>query len=528
MDKLNAIVVGAYPKFVDKIKKRLSPILDEFRLIQTDGRINLNKDFYPEATIVIVLTDYVSRIGLEAANRIARSRDIGFLKVKSENYVKDALTQLKNSVGKCNASPAPITPKPPAPQLQAPAPAPTPEPAPEPVRETVTGITPDKIWETYGEQMKEFTRVILEPGKYYHEKDLLSFMSSEVGLPEGDLKPFLGELAVRGLITRAGTDTWKRPGGNDDEVLVNDKTEVKAKLPFRKETITDKIRGIGPGPFNSKWSAAMELLKYKDFRTKDGRRPSPSYCMVMMQGAIDKGYVEERDGKIYVLVDPKVKLESDPEYKPQVKKAAGRPKKVVEPKGKAAKSNVDELPTTYTSLVDLQKQAHKEEPKPGKADKSSEEAERPLRSMLGTIAPASLLPGHIRALKNLMPPMHWDESAFREISSRLAKLGRPGRAIPKSAFTETEWDSLAWAHISRLPLAVVVPTWRLEVFEDKKLICVDCKESFVFTASEQDRFFKLFGEVTPPKRCPWCRKIHKQIGNDDGPDQDRILRRHGG
>lgn len=38
----------------------------------------------------------------------------------------------------------------------------------------------------------------------------------------------------------------------------------------------------------------------------------------------------------------------------------------------------------------------------------------------------------------------------------------------------------------------------------KKLVCIDCKSIFLFEDGEQ-KFFKMRG-LTPPKRCPSCRK----------------------
>lgn len=44
--------------------------------------------------------------------------------------------------------------------------------------------------------------------------------------------------------------------------------------------------------------------------------------------------------------------------------------------------------------------------------------------------------------------------------------------------------------------------------EDKKLICRDCKEEFVFTVGEQT-FYKEKGFDNEPVRCPECRRTRK-------------------
>lgn len=45
-------------------------------------------------------------------------------------------------------------------------------------------------------------------------------------------------------------------------------------------------------------------------------------------------------------------------------------------------------------------------------------------------------------------------------------------------------------------------------FEDQDLECMDCRQTFVFTAGEQT-FFQEKG-FTPPKRCKPCRDAKKQ------------------
>ena len=41
-----------------------------------------------------------------------------------------------------------------------------------------------------------------------------------------------------------------------------------------------------------------------------------------------------------------------------------------------------------------------------------------------------------------------------------------------------------------------------------KLMCVECKQAFLFKTGEQE-FFKMRG-LTPPKRCPGCRSKRKR------------------
>lgn len=50
---------------------------------------------------------------------------------------------------------------------------------------------------------------------------------------------------------------------------------------------------------------------------------------------------------------------------------------------------------------------------------------------------------------------------------------------------------------------------------DKKIVCVDCSQEFVFTESEQ-AFYREKGFDNEPKRCPDCRRAKKQQRNSGG------------
>ncbi|HOJ11088.1 MAG TPA: zinc-ribbon domain-containing protein [Clostridiales bacterium] len=49
---------------------------------------------------------------------------------------------------------------------------------------------------------------------------------------------------------------------------------------------------------------------------------------------------------------------------------------------------------------------------------------------------------------------------------------------------------------------------------DKKLVCKDCSEEFLFTEGEQ-AFYKERGFENEPQRCPACRKARKQNRNSN-------------
>lgn len=46
-----------------------------------------------------------------------------------------------------------------------------------------------------------------------------------------------------------------------------------------------------------------------------------------------------------------------------------------------------------------------------------------------------------------------------------------------------------------------------QTLEGTQIVCMECKRSFVFEEGEQ-KFYKMRG-LTPPKRCPSCRR-HKR------------------
>ena len=55
------------------------------------------------------------------------------------------------------------------------------------------------------------------------------------------------------------------------------------------------------------------------------------------------------------------------------------------------------------------------------------------------------------------------------------------------------------------------------IHQDKTIICKDCGQEFVFTASEQD-FFEEKGFTNEPQRCKPCRDIQKNNrGGGRGP-----------
>lgn len=50
------------------------------------------------------------------------------------------------------------------------------------------------------------------------------------------------------------------------------------------------------------------------------------------------------------------------------------------------------------------------------------------------------------------------------------------------------------------------------MFEDKYIVCKDCGNEFLFSASEQE-FYAEKGFENEPGRCPGCRRARKQQRN---------------
>ena len=49
---------------------------------------------------------------------------------------------------------------------------------------------------------------------------------------------------------------------------------------------------------------------------------------------------------------------------------------------------------------------------------------------------------------------------------------------------------------------------------DKAITCIDCRQVFTFTASEQE--FYADRQFSPPRRCPSCRAVRKASRGEGG------------
>ena len=60
------------------------------------------------------------------------------------------------------------------------------------------------------------------------------------------------------------------------------------------------------------------------------------------------------------------------------------------------------------------------------------------------------------------------------------------------------------------------------MFEDKTLVCRECGNEFVFTASEQ-QFYADKGFQNEPGRCPACRAARRNNNNNAQPRGERQM-----
>jgi CxxC-x17-CxxC domain-containing protein len=58
------------------------------------------------------------------------------------------------------------------------------------------------------------------------------------------------------------------------------------------------------------------------------------------------------------------------------------------------------------------------------------------------------------------------------------------------------------------------------MYQDKTLVCRDCKQEFVFSAGEQE-FYATKGFQNEPLRCPACRAARRQNRGNAGRSRER-------
>jgi len=64
---------------------------------------------------------------------------------------------------------------------------------------------------------------------------------------------------------------------------------------------------------------------------------------------------------------------------------------------------------------------------------------------------------------------------------------------------------------------------RAQTPQDETITCCDCGSSFIWSAGEQKYF--LSKHLSPPRRCPKCRRRRRLTLNPDPTTLDETLRR---
>lgn len=409
MDKLPVLIVGGEERNIKKCRK----YLDITHLSQKRKTLPSSGAFAPDVKAVVVITRFVSRQLNDKAKVFAKNRKVPCFSAKTGNYVLSELekagliklseepkkAKTKAKVKESERSKAESKPKPKA-------------------LEKSTGISHDDLWDLYGDKAVEFVRSVLSEGDKVREGYLLKEVSSEIGVPVNDIKGFIDEFVIRGVVYRTVGDTLKVPG-EDYEYEPDPVPAVMGEEKKRKGTRYDElalmIAGMPEGPYDSKTDIQFAMMDYGEFRRRDGSLGGRSMYWWPLRRAIEVGVVEERDGKFFIKHDPEVSLTFDPtKDKPaRNKRGAKKAKKSKKPMRRAeSKAKVSEGVAVEISKDLLEK------------------------------------------VKNVVSPEYWDECACVSIK-RMYGFGEEYVKSNRSAF-EKDWDNLAWSAISRFPMSIVV------------------------------------------------------------------------
>jgi hypothetical protein len=505
-DKLKAVVIGAYPRFAQKIKKRLDPILD-YRLVMTTERVK--PDYFNDVSVVIVLSDYVGKLNASHGRDLARARGVPFVECSSENYVRPRLLEMKLIVDEEKK------------QQTEHAPA-----AVEQNHETSIGLTHDQVLQ-YLPQARKSVEELLAPGAIVDETLFMPVLAEYVGLPIDIIKSLLiPELIACGLIANTVGTTWRRMTGAGVEYrYMKGGPEAPKPRSTLKAAMFRNIQGLHPGPYRSKYAIAKEMEKYKEFAKQDGTTPTTNYLQRIVWEAQENEVVSEKDGQFFIKQEEEgVKLTLI--QKPEMKKEEPPAEKPKPEPATEVKVGGTTIPSSFVSLSSL-KVATLAPVTPTAAlaalPASQTAVERPIGSIVLDDVPLQL-----PMLKKMMPEKFWDEASSRALTARLLEAGQGGRSLAKGSFSVQEWDALAWETLKKLPLANIIPILMPEKYQDMRVICQDCGKTFVFTAAKQEEHFRRWGEVKPYRTCYQCSAARKAGEPTDDDFGQRILNRTGG
>ena len=253
-------------------------------------------------------------------------------------------------------------------------------------------------------------------------------------------------------------------------------------------TMAGFVRGLPKGPYANRFTIARELEKFAEFRKPDGSKYTRHYLEIITKKAEELGYVTCNGKQRSINHDSTITLtpvidSSEP--------LVVRRRKV---------DKQDEETVTHTPQLEKPKEPLK--PIDGLSMAI-------LKTKLGFIESPKLM-GTLNIINRLLPKAYWDDMAQNSIAKRLRKEGIEPVKMPEESFSRDEWFTLVWETLQSLPMSMVAPTFLEDLkFEDITAKCRDCQKDFVFAASEQQFFQRLYGEVRTPAMCKFCRKLKR-------------------
>ncbi len=477
--KLRILIVGGEERNITKELRQLTDFM------QIEQGKDLTSARMPKAQAIVVITRFVSRSAFDRARTLAKARKIPLVSAETGNYIVHELRRFRllpeaqAGNGKDDKLEHADTKT---------------ETSPEPHKVSKSGLSDQEIISKYYDKAVEFAREYIPFGGKIDESELLDAMEAFVWPYRDECQEILlPELASRGpvLVNTVGT-TWKRTGGGDGEYRAEDAFDDLEEAPKPKgksalAKLIEKVTGLPAGPYKSLWAIVRETEKYTDFKNSKGGDISQTYRLKTVTEAKNQGLVYEKDDAWYVKRDEQVSLTPK---QPKKKKGAE----------KVGKKKDETLPKKWVSLIDLKTEATK------KKEKAAVDSGDPraVRKRLGRIQLTGIQPGRLRRFKESLPDTIWNESAQKAIARRLKKLGIPNVELSSDYFEIEEWDTLAWEVLKLLPNEYTVPHFCEAKYEDMTLTCRDCVKKFVFTAAQQEGWYKRFGQLIPPSRCRDC------------------------
>lgn len=492
-ERLKALIVGG-----DEQRNIPQEVKDKVDYVHVASGA-IRPSIAPDADVVVVITRWVSRQSSDLAREISKKRGIPILLVRTGNYIlreMEACPALKgffNGVEDPAAARATGTSSPPPEPGTEKKAAPSPEPeTPAPGASQTWDVPSEDLWPVYKQKLIEAVRSIFNPGEKMDAGEFLPVLAEATGIPEKNVEALLPELAIRGVLVNTVGTTWKMMAeGPDDYTFKLDlEAAPKAKSAGRHtDNMASLVPGLPEGPYPSKYAIETEVMSHREFLMKDGAPIRRMYAWMIVGKAILAGFVRQVDGQFLVERDPGLKLTrySDTELVERLRTNRSKSKP---PK---APQKVDGKPVEVP-------------PEPEKLKVSDDVIF--LRNIVGQVEPPEKVTlEHITRVRRLLSAEEWDRCAAIGVERRLKRGGVAPRPVPKGLFTEEDWSYLAWETLGKLSFETVLPLFLLG-YQDEELPCADCGASFVFSAKEQ-QFYYARG-WTPPKRCPACRKAHRE------------------